>query len=72
LLLPSYPVNPPMLAAAYGLLGDAEAARQALGRDRPRSLRQLESYAAWAFRDPAHRRLFMEGIAVALTDAPSP
>lgn len=64
-LLPSYPVNPTMLTAAYGLLGDVEAAQRARARDMPRTQRQLEGYAAWAFREPEHRQLFLEGMAAA-------
>ncbi|HUZ11395.1 MAG TPA: TIR domain-containing protein [Caulobacteraceae bacterium] len=64
-LLPSYPTNLPVLAAAFGRLGDIAAAQAALRRHRARSETPIDRFARWAFRDPGHRQLFLEGIAMA-------
>ena len=64
-LLPSYPINLPVLAAAHGLLGELAAAREALAQRRARSEAPIEAFARWAFRNPDHRKLFLEGIALA-------
>jgi predicted Zn-dependent protease len=69
-LSPSYPIGPAMLAACYGHLGQIDAARRMLARRRALTAQPLEQLADWAFRDPAHHKLFLDGIALAEGGAP--
>ena len=64
-LSPSYPIGPSVLPACYGHLGQIDAARRMLERRRSLTAQSLDQFADWAFRDPAHRKLFLDGIALA-------
>jgi predicted Zn-dependent protease len=59
------PLPQAFLAAAYGHLAQTGEARAALARYRALSPQTLESLAAIWLRDPAQRKLFLDGIALA-------
>ena len=59
------PMAQAYLAAAYGHLAQAGEARAALARYRALSPQTLEAFAAIWLRDPAQRKLFLDGIALA-------
>jgi adenylate cyclase len=59
------PLPQAFLAAAYGHLAQLSEARAALARYRARSPQTLEAFAAIWLRDPAQRKLFLDGIALA-------
>jgi TolB-like protein len=59
------PMPPAFLAAAYGHLAQASEAQAALARFRALSSQPLEAFAANWLRDPAQRKLFLDGIALA-------
>jgi adenylate cyclase len=63
-LLPSYPINAPVLAAAYGHLGDFAAARRVLEARPARSRAPVERLARRLFHAPQYRQLFLDGIAL--------
>jgi TolB-like protein len=52
------------LAAAYGHLAQASEAQAALTRYRALSSQTVDAFAANAMRDPAQRKLFLDGIAL--------
>jgi TolB-like protein len=64
-LSPSYPIGPTVLPACYGHLGLIDAARRMLERRRALTAQTLDQFADWAFHDPAHHKLFLDGIALA-------
>jgi hypothetical protein len=53
------------LAASYGQLGQTEAALESLARFRALSSQPVDVYAGEVTWDPADRKLFLEGIALA-------
>jgi len=53
------------LAASYGHLRQTDAAREALKGYRARSPQPIEVFARSIFHDPAHTKLFLDGIALA-------
>ena len=59
------PIGLAILAACYGHLGDAAAGGAALARYHALTDQPLEAYARAAFRNPAHIKLFLDGIALA-------
>ncbi|MFI4976564.1 MAG: TIR domain-containing protein [Caulobacterales bacterium] len=59
------PMPQAFLAAAYGHLAQASEAQAALARFRALSSQPLEAFAANWLRDPAQRKLFLDGIALA-------
>jgi predicted Zn-dependent protease len=59
------------LAAAYGHLGQAGEAQEALARYRALSSQPLDAFAANWLRDPAQRKLFLDGIALAEGKSPA-
>ncbi len=59
------PMPQAFLAAAYGHLAQASEAQAALARYRALSSQPLEAFAANWLRDPAQRKLFLDGIALA-------
>jgi adenylate cyclase len=59
------PTPQAFLAAAYGHLGQAGEAQAALARYRALSPQPLDAFAANWFHDPAQRKLFLDGIALA-------
>jgi hypothetical protein len=64
-------MSPAFLAAAYGHLGQASEARAALARYRALTPLTLDAFATDNLRDPAQRKLFLEGIALAQGKVPS-
>jgi TolB-like protein len=68
------PLPQAILAAAYGHLAQLSEAQAALARYRALSPQTLEAFATNWLRDPAQRKLFLDGIALAegkgQTDAP--
>jgi tetratricopeptide (TPR) repeat protein len=58
------PMPQAYLAASYGHLGQASEAQAALARFRALSSQPLEAFAANWLRDPAQRKLFLDGIAL--------
>jgi TolB-like protein len=65
------PLPQAFLAAAYGHLAQASSAQAALARYRALSSQPLEAFAANWLRDPAQRKLFLDGIAIAEGRAPA-
>jgi predicted Zn-dependent protease len=65
------PLPQAFLAAAYGHLGQAGEAQAALARYRALSPQTLDALAANWLRDPAQRKLFLDGIALAEGGAPA-
>ena len=65
------PMPQAFLAAAYGHLGQAGEAQAALARYRALSPQTLDAFAANWLRDPAQRKLFLDGIALAEGKTPS-
>jgi len=59
------------LAASYGYLGQTEAALEALNGYRARSPQPIEVFACSIFHDPAHSKLFLDGIALAEGNGPA-
>jgi TolB-like protein len=59
------PMAQSFLAAAYGHLAQASEAQAALARYRAFSPQPLDAFAANWVRDPAQRKLFLDGIALA-------
>jgi predicted Zn-dependent protease len=53
------------LAASYGHLGEIEAAKEALGRYRALASQPIDAFARSFILDPDHRKLFLDGIALA-------
>ena len=62
---------PAFLAAAYGHLAQASEARAALARYRALSPQTLDALAVNWLRDPAQRKLFLDGIALAEGKTPA-
>ena len=67
----SYPIGPSVLPACYGHLGQIDAALRMLERRRALTAQTLDQFADWAFRDPTHRKLYMDGIALAEGKTPA-
>jgi len=63
--------NHACIAACCGHLGQAKAARKALERFRAGSREPIDDLAARLFHSPDHRRLFLDGIALAEGRAPA-
>ena len=59
------PLPHAFLAAAYSRLAQASEAQAALARYRALSPQTLDAFAAIQLRDPAQRKLFLDGIALA-------
>jgi len=64
-LAPAYPINHGMLPACYGQLGQMADARQSIKNREGLTLPGFAAFAQWAFRDPDHRQLYLDGIALA-------
>ena len=56
---------PAFTAASFGHLGQVEQAQAALRRWRKATSQSATEYARTLMTDPAHRKLFLEGIALA-------
>ena len=65
------PMPQAFLAAAYGHLTQSGEAQAALARYRALSPQTLDAFAANWLRDPAQRKLFLDGIALAEDGAPA-
>jgi adenylate cyclase len=65
------PLPQAFLAAAYGHLAQLSEAQAALARYRALSPQTLDAFAANWLRDPAQRKLFLDGIALAEGKTPS-
>ena len=66
--LTDVPIGYLYLAASYGHMGQPAAAREALARYRSLSPLPIDAYARSTIIDPAHLKLFLEGIGVAEGD----
>ncbi len=60
-----HPTGYACLAASYGHLGQGRAAQEALARYRTLASQPIDAYARSFLVDPAHIKLFMDGIALA-------
>ena len=65
------PMPQAFLAASYGHLAQASEAQAALARYRALSSQTLDAFAANRLRDPAQRKLFLDGIALAEGKSPA-
>ena len=65
------PAPQAFLAAAYGHLAQASEAQAALARFRALSPQTLDAFAVIWLRDPAQRKLFLDGIALAEGNGPA-
>jgi adenylate cyclase len=70
-LRPSHVSSYPALAACQARLGEVDAARRLLVEYERLSPLAIDEYAAFYFARPDHRRLFLEGVALAAEPAPS-
>ena len=61
----AYPIGPSVLPACYGHLGQLDAARRMLEVRSALGAQTIDQFAAWTFRDPEHRKLYLDGIALA-------
>ena len=59
------PLSLGSLAACYGHLGQIGEAQEVLARYRAQTSQPIEEFGAAYMRDPTHRRLFLDGIALA-------
>ena len=66
------PTGYAILAASYGHLGQARAAREALERYQSLTPLPIHDFARAIFSDPVHLKLFLEGIALATGKGLSP
>ena len=60
-----HPSGPALLAATYGHLGQTRDGKDALARYRTMTLTPIDLYAQSIFRNPAHVKLLLDGIALA-------